>query len=77
MGRPNVALKLEKKKEKLNHEWYSLRSLLGYDWALFLMLLGGREIGKSYAVTDKFCNQWRKYGHVHVSRIYSSISHPD
>ena len=62
MGRPNIALKIEKKKEKLNHEWYSLRSLLGYDWALFLMLLGGREIGKSYAVTDKFCNQWRKYG---------------
>ena len=62
MGRPNLAIKLEKKKEKLNHEWYSLRSLLGYSWALFLMLLGGREIGKSYAVTDKFCNQWRKYG---------------
>ena len=27
-----------------------------------LLTLGGREAGKSYAVTDCFCNQWRKYG---------------
>ena len=40
-----------KKKELLNREWYSLRSILGYDWAIFYFLLGGREAGKSYAVT--------------------------
>ena len=62
MSRPNLATKLENKKKKLNYEWYSLRSILGYSWAIFLMLLGGREAGKSYSVTDFFCRQWRKYG---------------
>lgn len=57
----NIALKFEKKKEERDAEWYSLRSLLGHSWALFYMLLGGREVGKSYAVTDFFCRQWRKY----------------
>ena len=42
-------------------EWYSIRSLLGYDWALFLFLIGGREAGKSYATTEFFCRQWKKY----------------
>ena len=51
-----------KKREMLNREWYSLRSILGYFWAIFIFLLGGREAGKSYAVTDFFCRQWRKYG---------------
>ena len=62
MSRPNLAKKFEKKKAKLNYEWYSIRSMLGSSWALFLMLLGGREAGKSYTVTDFFCRQWRKYG---------------
>lgn len=48
-------------KEILNREWYLLRSMLSYcGWAIFLFLLGGREAGKSYAVTDFFCKQWRK-----------------
>ena len=54
--------KFRKKQAEREAEWYSLRSILGYSWALFLMLLGGREAGKSYAVTDFFCRQWRKYG---------------
>ena len=51
----------EQRKEKLNREWYSLRSILGYQWAIFYFLLGGREAGKSYATTDFFCRQWKKY----------------
>lgn len=51
-----------RKKIQLNREWYSLRSILGYDWAIFYFLLGGREAGKSYATTEFFCRQWRKYG---------------
>ena len=51
----------QRKKELLNREWYSLRSILGYSWALFYFLLGGREAGKSYAVTDFYVRQWRKY----------------
>ena len=50
------------KQEMLNREWYSLRSILGYQWAMFYFLLGGREAGKSYAVTDFYVNQWKKYG---------------
>lgn len=61
MARKNLAIEFEKKQDKLNREWYSLRSILGYSWAMFLMLIGGREAGKSYAVTDFFCRQWRKY----------------
>lgn len=51
-----------KKSEMLNREWYSLRSLIGNDWAIFFFMLGGREAGKSYATTDFFCRQWRRYG---------------
>ena len=57
----NVVRKFRKKQAERAAEWYSLRSILGYSWALFFMLLGGREIGKSYSVTDFFCRQWRKY----------------
>lgn len=53
---------LKKKKEILDSEWYTLRSLLGNDWAIFYFLLGGREAGKSYAVTDFYVNQWKKRG---------------
>ena len=45
-----------------NDEWYRLRSLLGNDWAMFYFLLGGREAGKSYAVTEFYVRQWRRYG---------------
>ena len=52
----------EKKREMLNREWYSLRSILGNQWAIFYFLLGGREAGKSYAVTDFYVRQFKKYG---------------
>ena len=55
-------LSRKRKAATLNREFYSLRSLLGYDWAIFYFLIGGREAGKSYATTDFFCKQWRKYG---------------
>lgn len=51
----------QRKKELLNKEWYSLRSILGYSWAIFYFLLGGREAGKSYSVTDFYVRQWKKY----------------
>ena len=54
-------IKKANKKMKLEREWYSLRSMLGYDWAIFYFLLGGREAGKSYATTNFFVRQWRKY----------------
>ena len=45
-----------------NRDWYSLRSILGNDWAMFYILLGGREVGKSYGTTKFFCSQFKKYG---------------
>ncbi len=58
--------KLTKAQQKLellkSREWYVLRSILGYSWAIFYFLLGGREVGKSYATTDFFVEQWKKYG---------------
>lgn len=49
------------RKAKINREWYSLRSILGENWAIFYFLLGGREAGKSYAVTKTYLNQWVKF----------------
>ena len=58
----NVITAMKKEKAKRDYEWYSIRSVLGNDWALFYILLGGREAGKSYSVTDFYCRQWRTYG---------------
>lgn len=47
----------------LLNEYYSLRHILGCaNWAIFYILLGGREAGKSYSVTDFFCRQYKKKG---------------
>ena len=58
--------KQEKDKKRLEllkaREWYCLRSILGYQWAMFYFLLGGREVGKSYAVTEFFVKQFKHYG---------------
>jgi hypothetical protein len=49
----------KEKAERLQNEWYLLRPLLGYsNWAIFYLLLGGREAGKSYSVTDFFVHQF-------------------
>ena len=52
----------KKKKKMLDYEWYKINSILGYSWAIFYFLVGGREAGKSYAVTNYFVNQFIKYG---------------
>lgn len=44
-----------------NREWFFLRGMLSYSWAMFLFLIGGRMAGKSYAVTHFFVGQWRKW----------------
>ena len=53
----------KKWKAKRDYEWYSVRHMLGYaNWAMFYILLGGREAGKSYSVTDFFCRQFTNKG---------------
>ena len=52
-----------KAKKKAIAQWYNLRPILGNaNWALFYVLLGGREVGKSYSVTNFFVDQWRNKG---------------
>ena len=52
----------QKELEK-EQEWYSVRHMLSYaNWALFYILLGGREAGKSYSVTNFFCRQFVNKG---------------
>ena len=66
MAKSKILEKQIKQAEKqivLENEWYSLRHMLSYaNWALFYVLLGGREAGKSYSVTDFFCRQWKHKG---------------
>ena len=53
----------KQKKKKLDYEWYSLRHMLSYaNTSIFFCLLGGREAGKSYSVTDFFCRQFKNKG---------------
>lgn len=47
---------------KTNNEWYSLRSILGYQRAIFYILLGAREAGKSFAVMDFCLKEYFKKG---------------
>lgn len=45
-----------------NREFYNIRSLMGYRWAIFFILLGGRQAGKSYSVMEQFIRDYRKRG---------------
>ena len=56
--------KIEKQDNiKQNSQWYNLRPILGhFNWAMFAVLLGGREVGKSYSVTNFFVDQWKNKG---------------
>ncbi len=44
-------------------QWYNLRPILGMaNWAIFYILLGARETGKSYAVTNFLVDQFVNKG---------------
>lgn len=52
-----------KRQDAKQNEWYNLRPILGCaNWALFYILLGGREVGKSYSVTNFFVDQFVNKG---------------
>lgn len=59
-----AAEKIDKQKQlSKKSQWYNLRPILGYfNWAMFAVLLGGREVGKSYSVTNFFVDQWKNKG---------------
>ena len=69
MARDNIlqktikAQKLKEEMKKGGHEWYNLRPVLGCaNWAIFYVLLGGREVGKSYSVTNFLVDQFVNKG---------------
>lgn len=41
------------------NEWYQLNEILGYQWAMFYVLLGSRETGKSFTAMDFCLSQWK------------------
>jgi hypothetical protein len=48
----SVLQELHKKRVVMDREWYSIRSLMGYDWAMFYFLLGGRSSEKRENLTQ-------------------------
>lgn len=52
---------MPKKMPPADRQYYELRSILGVD-AMFYILLGSREAGKSYAVLDFFLKKWKEKG---------------
>ena len=55
-----ISKALEIAKTFKSNEFYGIRSILGNaNWAIFFILLGAREAGKSYAVMEYFVKQWK------------------
>ena len=48
---------MRKKSKNKKSRYYNLNSTMGNDWAIYHILIGIRDIGKSYSVTDFFCRQ--------------------
>lgn len=63
------------KKAHQYSRWYTkeFQSLLGYSWAMFYVILGGRMTGKSYALTDYLCRAKAKKGDM-VKNYWMRIS---
>lgn len=63
MSAHSESVKRSQRTAQLKTEWYNLRPILGHaNWAIFYLLLGGREAGKSYSVTNFFVHQWKTKG---------------
>lgn len=65
MAKALTALIKERKRaqeRRANSRFYNLNSLLGNDWAMFYVIIGGRMTGKSYALTDFLCRRKQKLG---------------
>lgn len=51
-----------RKRVYMRKEWYSIRRLLGYTWARFIICIGPRECGKSYSVMHFLVKKWKEKG---------------
>lgn len=52
------ALAIKRKQEYENKEWYTIRALLGNQWANWFILAGARERGKTFSVQDFVLNKF-------------------
>lgn len=57
-----TVLSINRKEKTYKGEWYTINSLLGNDYAMFYILLGGRETGKSYSVMQWAVKRKLRYG---------------
>lgn len=75
MGRLKNKLHEVKRSQKKQAaaRYYDLASILGNDWAMFYVIVGGRKTGKSYSVTDFLCAQKRRLGR-NVKNYWMRIS---
>ncbi len=63
MSAQSIVAKAYTRHKEKEYEWYRLRPILGHaNWAIFYLLLGGREAGKSYSITNFFVDQWKNKG---------------
>ena len=57
------------------NKWaYNIRPLLGYDKAIFHILIGARGLGKTFAIQDYLLHRWTKYGEPFVYIRLTTIS---
>lgn len=50
--------------KRANSRFYNINSILGNDWAMFYVIVGGRMTGKSYSLTDFLCRRKKKLAHL-------------
>ena len=55
-------LRAFRKRKLMERQWYSVRSIFGYNDFYFFILLGARESGKSYSVMRQFIKDWKTKG---------------
>lgn len=51
---------MKRKIKTSRSEYYNVRSILGNQWAIFYIILGGRGAGKTFSVMDYFLSQFFK-----------------
>lgn len=57
-----IKARVETRQLKQESQWWNIRHILSYWYMIFYILLGARERGKSYAVTNYFVEQFCKNG---------------
>lgn len=71
------AKKKEERRDKLARKlgtYYTLKSLMGVEWATWMWLIGARGRGKSYSVIDAYLSHVKRYGQDNCRCYYFRLS---